>query len=613
MGAASSTGLTQEQIIQKEIERQKEEQAKKSDDISHQIYHTNSKSKSKCQKPQEVLPQYPANYIDFDSNSKPIQENSKHQERVLKKIIPGQDGRTIVESTREWPHSVHGMLSTKFEGRTYTGTATMIGPGLAITAAHNLYDCNTCKEVKASDLLFYPGLDRHLLPFGVVKVLAFYYPEEYKAYRKEDYAILILEKDIGYQTGFFGLCALEKSEAEKKKINITGYPGDKVADKPKCHEMWSMKGPVSHIDDHMISYEIDTYAGQSGSGIWYDEGDEHYIIGVHVQGSSNHNQGIFLNKERFERIKQWTQLPYPKAVNVELQKLNLYSKQFGVSGAKYLSKASLSHLIDLEIGNNLIGDKGLEFLSKANFPELQHLGLVRSEIGDKGVKFLSKANFPQLQSLNLSKNGIGDRGAEFLSRAHFPKLQSLELSYNNIEDRGAEFLSRAYFPQLHALRLSGNLIGAQGAEFLSKAQFLQLQLLQLDCNKIGDKGAEFLSKSNFPQQLEELDLGSNFIGDKGAECLSKADFPRLKKLILSYNQIGDIGAESLSKSNFPQLNALEIKTNQIGQEGAKKLILANFPKLQELQISSREIGPQEKAFLMALRNEHSLKVNVRFS
>ena len=105
-----------------------------------------------------------------------MQQDSSAQ---LELVINGQDGRTQVLNTDDWPSSAHGLVVTKYEGSSFWGSGTLIASNVVLTAAQNLY----CRKSKAftDSVEFLPALNGHLLPFGKAKVEDFFVPAEYIA------------------------------------------------------------------------------------------------------------------------------------------------------------------------------------------------------------------------------------------------------------------------------------------------------------------------------------------------------------------------------------------------------------------------------------------------
>ena len=81
--------------------------------------------------------------------------------------------------------------------------------------------------------------------------------------------------------------------------SITGYPGDKP-----FGTMWTGSGSVSTSGFYRLCYTIDTYGGQSGSGI-ANGGAGVYVRGVHTTGSSKKNCGTRLRGSVYNNLKSW--------------------------------------------------------------------------------------------------------------------------------------------------------------------------------------------------------------------------------------------------------------------------------------------------------------------
>ena len=101
------------------------------------------------------------------------------REKYPNDIKPFKEFRTGYENTFSFPHSVHGIVKADCgDGIYHTGTGILIGPALALTAAHNIYDYEGSKE-KYSKIVFIPGINEQLIPFGLFKVVESYVPDEY--------------------------------------------------------------------------------------------------------------------------------------------------------------------------------------------------------------------------------------------------------------------------------------------------------------------------------------------------------------------------------------------------------------------------------------------------
>jgi V8-like Glu-specific endopeptidase len=79
---------------------------------------------------------------------------------------------------------------------------------------------------------------------------------------------------------------------------ITGYPGDKP-----FGTMWTASGAVSTSGSYRLCYTIDTFGGNSGSGI--ADGGGVYVRGIHTTGSSTQNCGTRLTSTVYNTLHNW--------------------------------------------------------------------------------------------------------------------------------------------------------------------------------------------------------------------------------------------------------------------------------------------------------------------
>ena len=105
----------------------------------------------------------------------------------------------------------------------------------------------------------------------------------------------------------FKLLSIKHRDLLKHKVNVTGYPADK-----KDGLMYTMEGPVKKFNHpHRMFYDIHTFNGNSGSGVWFDHSKEkHCCVGVHTYGIDpdepyDSNSGTRLTKENIEKVKLW--------------------------------------------------------------------------------------------------------------------------------------------------------------------------------------------------------------------------------------------------------------------------------------------------------------------
>jgi len=191
------------------------------------------------------------------------EEKECTEEKVLKKVILGEDGRKQITETQKFPYSIHVQLSMKFSDGKYGGSGSIVGPHHVLTCAHNVYNVATKKL--AEKISVYPARNGDTAPFGKMSVTRVYIFSAWKERkdRRFDIALLVLNKSVGKFTGWGGITSTYDNVFTNKKFHITGYPGDKG-----LKQMWTMKHEIKKVNTETFEYEIDTAPGQSGSAIW---------------------------------------------------------------------------------------------------------------------------------------------------------------------------------------------------------------------------------------------------------------------------------------------------------------------------------------------------------
>ncbi len=229
-------------------------------------------------------------------------EHPMKEEILLMRVMPGRDGRVKIDETRTWPYRTHGQLSIFF-GREYGGSGVLVGPHHLLTAGHNVY--NHTQGRWADRISLYLGLNERAAPFGESKVVRAYTFSQWinDSNRSYDMALLLLDDSVGYRIGWNGLSCLDNVGLSTARVTITGYPGDK-----NFNKMMTMSHGVKAVTPEELYYDIDTFGGQSGSGIWIDRGGDPCVVGVHAYGEGERpigNSGVRLSEYKFRKVVSW--------------------------------------------------------------------------------------------------------------------------------------------------------------------------------------------------------------------------------------------------------------------------------------------------------------------
>ena len=188
--------------------------------------------------------------------------------------VIGADGRTKVQppATSTFPLSAIGQIEFFRSGSPvmWICTGYLIDANSVLTAGHCSYDGGTGEAGVIESADFFPGRNRSngvvQNPFGSCAMTAVWAPDRWvdDGRAAHDYSVQQLDCTIGNSTGWFGLFALEGTNAfAGRRLRVEGYPGDR-----NFGSRWKMAGLVQRSSINTLHYPMDTYGGQSGSPLF---------------------------------------------------------------------------------------------------------------------------------------------------------------------------------------------------------------------------------------------------------------------------------------------------------------------------------------------------------
>ncbi len=183
--------------------------------------------------------------------------------------------------------------------RLYAGglsTAFLVGPKVALTAAHCVFDQE--EGVWDTNNFVWPNADPEANSIDIIrngtKVVKMIIPTGYRnssasgSVVDTDWAILVLADDVGTENGTFGLTVT--SPAYEADAFVLGYNSDNM--------MSFAPGYILNVNSGNVRYTCDTTGGMSGAPVYkyvYSGGLKYNVFAIHsggVEGSYNHGARI---------------------------------------------------------------------------------------------------------------------------------------------------------------------------------------------------------------------------------------------------------------------------------------------------------------------------------
>lgn len=219
-------------------------------------------------------------------------------------VVIGVDDRVQIQDTSvvPWKRICHLKIQAA-NGKSYLGTGFFIGPRTILTAGHCVYIHG--QGGWARQIVVSPGRNAALTPFNSYTSTSFRSVQGWvkSKSRNYDYGVIQLSKNdrISPNIGAFGFGQFSDSFLLNKRLNTAGYPGDKPSG-----TMWFNGRKATSVTDRVITYDIDTAGGQSGSPVWFKGSDgARIVVGIHTNGATSGNSATRITKPVFDNLKKW--------------------------------------------------------------------------------------------------------------------------------------------------------------------------------------------------------------------------------------------------------------------------------------------------------------------
>lgn len=246
-------------------------------------------------------------YGSFGTAIEKAMARAKMDQKKLEKII-GTDDRVRVTNNEVYPwRCICSLRITANTGTVYVGTGWLVSPRLVLTAGHCVFMSD--EGGWATQIEVIPGRDADERPFGsaVSRELRSVTGWTQDNDSEFDYGAIILptDKRFGDQLGWFGYASRADDYLSNLTLNLAGYPGDGGPTGVDGSQWWHSR-MVRDVFDRQITYEIDTFGGQSGAPVWeFASNGGRYGVAIHTYGDTLNNGGTRITGDVFDTIVSW--------------------------------------------------------------------------------------------------------------------------------------------------------------------------------------------------------------------------------------------------------------------------------------------------------------------
>ncbi len=204
------------------------------------------------------------------------------------------------------------LLITANDGSPHTGTAWFISPRTLVTAGHCLFVNNPQSTIHGMvrSIRVMPARNGETEAsqslFGWAEVTRqdlLVHPRWIGGDRNFDYGVINLPETqpaLGAITGTFAYAHFKDADLDESRPTLSGYPDDVVEG-----TQWVEVNRIRKVESHRVFYTINTERGQSGSPVFFTNGNEDVACAIHHWGEPDFNIGVRINPSVIAQLNEW--------------------------------------------------------------------------------------------------------------------------------------------------------------------------------------------------------------------------------------------------------------------------------------------------------------------
>lgn len=221
--------------------------------------------------------------------------------------------RIRVTDTRKSPfRKICDLVITAADSTLHSGTAFFISPRTLVTCGHCLcvFQPGTSAHGMVQKVLVMPARNGETNAsqsfVGWVEVdqanLRVHEQWQNNGNLDFDYGVIILPPDqaLGADLGFFDCEAFSDQDLDEARVTLAGYP-DNVLDGTQ----WRETNPIKQVEPAHLLYDIFTFTGQSGSPVFFVNGNRHIACAIHNFGNIPFNRGVRITPAVKAQLNAW--------------------------------------------------------------------------------------------------------------------------------------------------------------------------------------------------------------------------------------------------------------------------------------------------------------------